>query len=122
MPYQYPGDPAVVKIFVLICHEGGNAICMKATSNVAIYANNPDLKAGVVHFEVGSVPFFSEETAVQPDNPHPIAHVDISRCQANGSFKVLGQMPADFIERLRAAINASITIKPARKENFLKRL
>ncbi len=122
MPYQYPGEEAVAKIFVLICHDGNHALCMKATSQISMYANNADQMKGVVYFAAMELPFFPVDTAVQPDNPHPITHIDISRCQANGSFKLLGNMPKDFPERLMSAIANSITMKPARKQHWISRL
>jgi hypothetical protein len=122
MPYVYQDEPAVPKIFVMICHEGSCAICFKATSGVDIYENNPDLKAGVVFYKAKSLPFFPLNTAIQPDNPHPIAHVDIRRCMTNGSFEHLGEMPDNFGDLLVAAIKSSITMKPSRKANWLKRI
>ena len=122
MPYEYQGEAPVPKIFVLICHEVNSAICFKATSQVSIYANNTALRAGVVFYASGDIPFLPVDTAIQPDNPHPIAHADINRCMANGTFEPLGTMPDDFAQKLVSAINASITMKPVRKKNFLARL
>jgi hypothetical protein len=95
---------------------------MKATSKTAIYNSNPAMKSGVVYYIAGELPFFGLNTAIQPDNLHPINHCDITACQAAGSLIILGQMPLDFGERLKLAVNSSITMKPVRKQSILTRL
>jgi hypothetical protein len=95
-PYQYLGQPNTEKIFVVIFHEKLFAICMKATSQTALYENSKEMKAGVVYYKSGELPFFSVNTAIQPDNLHPIPHVHMAKCHLNSSLKMLGQMPARF--------------------------
>jgi hypothetical protein len=132
-PYQYQDKAtAESKLFVCVCHEStpGDvfskaqhvAICMKATSQTAIYENNKELLAGVVLYGAGELPFFPLPTAIQPDNLHPIPHLHLARCDAAGTFAELGDMPSDFHERLIAAVNASVTIPPARRKNILQRI
>jgi len=122
MPYQYPGKLAVPKRFVVVCHEAGYAICLKATSQVALYASDPKMKGGIVFFTAGELTFFESDTAVQPDNLHPIAHTNIVRCLQSHTFEMLGMMPESFKARLSAAITTSITMKPARKKHLIERL
>jgi hypothetical protein len=95
---------------------------MKATSQVALYVGDPEKLAGVVFYTAGQLPFFPVDTAVQPDNPHPIAHNVIAQCIARRTLVILGQMPADFSQLLAAAITASVTMKPARKQHWIARL
>ena len=122
MPYQYPGESVVAKIFVCVGHESGCALCMKATSQVALYVNDTAKLDGVVFYAAGELSFFSFDTAIQPDNPHPISHTDIGKCIANGTFVLLGKMPDTFPARLISAIKASVTMKPVRKKHWLERL
>jgi len=122
MPYRYPGQAAVLKRFVVIFHEAGHAICLKATSKVALYINNPAMMAGVVYYTAGRLSFFPVDTAIQPDNLHPIPHADIASCLQYGTFEILGKMPADFKQLLITAVNASITMKTARKATVIQRL
>jgi hypothetical protein len=113
-------------MFVVICHEElngmGIAICLKATSQTEIYENNKEMMAGVVYYKANELAFFNSNTAIQPDNPHPIPHAQLAACLQKGILDILGNMPEDFSIRLANAINASVTISSERKQNFLKRL
>jgi hypothetical protein len=95
---------------------------MKATSQTMLYDNNKEMKAGVVYYKAGELSFFPMHTAIQPDNPHPIPYAHIVKCHANYSLKCLGQMPANFHDKLVAAVNASITLSEDRKHNILSRI
>jgi hypothetical protein len=122
LPYTYLGEQAERKRFVFICNEADHAICLKTTSNTLLYKNDPALMAGVVFYAEGTSDLFERDTAVQPDNPHPIAHQDILNSIKRQTFEQLGVLPADFRDRLIAAIGVSKTMKPERKRNLLKRL
>jgi hypothetical protein len=122
MPYKYLGEPSEMKRFVVVCHEAAHAICLKATSKVALYVSDPRMMGGVVFYRAGDLSFFELDTAIQPDNPHPIPHADILHCLQSNTLEILGNMPAGFKAQLAAAIGASITMKPARKKNLLERL
>jgi hypothetical protein len=65
---------------------------------------------------------FELDTVIQPDNPHPLSHIEINRSIKQGTFEHLGAMPEDFRAALLNAINASKTMKPERKRNLLARL
>jgi hypothetical protein len=95
---------------------------MKATSQVAIYQNNKELLAGVVYYPAGELPFFPLATVIQPDNLHPIPYSHLARCHTSGTLVELGDMPSDFQDRLVAAVNASVTLSPARRQSILKRI
>jgi hypothetical protein len=126
MPYKYGNEKPEVKYFVLLCHERHNgswiAIFLKATSQTAIYENRPEMMAGVAYYVSGEVAFFPANTAVQPDNLHPIPHAALTKSYLEGQLKVMGSMPNDFREKITAAADASVTMKPDRKKNFLARL
>jgi hypothetical protein len=124
--YRYQGREPIGKIFVCVAHEQlkGDwfAICMKATSQTLLYENHTAMMAGVVYYPKHSLSFFPESTAIQPDNPHPIAHSQLAACHAQGTLTILGAMPPDFPSRLTAAITGSITLSAERKQNYLQRI
>jgi hypothetical protein len=122
LPYTYLGEQPERKRFVFICNEASHAICLKTTSNTVLYKNDPALMAGVVFYAEGTSNLFERDTAIQPDNPHPIAHQDILNSIKRQTFEQLGVLPTDFRDKLIAAIGASKTMKPERKRNLLKRL
>jgi hypothetical protein len=95
---------------------------MKATSQTTLYENNNDMRSGVVYYKAGELSYFSMNTAIQPDNLHPIPHADIAKCYENSSLKLLGQMPVDFHNKLEAAVKASITLSEDRRLNILSRI
>jgi hypothetical protein len=122
LPYTYPGERPELKRFVFICNEPAHAICLKTTSKITLYQNDPALMAGVVFYQKQSTTFFELDTAVQPDNLHPLSHTDISQSIQQRTFEHLGTMPMGFRASLISAINASKTMKPERKRNLLARL
>jgi len=80
------------------------------------------MMAGIVYYKAKEVSFFELDTAIQPDNPHPIRHGDIATCNIAGTFEVLGQMPENFRERLLVAVNSSVTLTPARRQSLLAKI
>jgi hypothetical protein len=122
LPYTYADERPELKRFVFIRHEAGYAICLKATSKVILYLNDPTLMAGVIFYQKNSLAMFELDTVIQPDNPHPLSHIEINRSIKQGTFEHLGAMPEDFRAALLNAINASKTMKPERKRNLLARL
>ncbi len=97
-------------------------LCLKATSQTALYENSKEVMAGCVYYKAREIALFPSNTAIQPDNPHPIPHKHLTQCHANGSLNILGTMPQDFQEKLKKAIQDSITLTLARKRNWLERL
>lgn len=82
--------------------EVGALACMKATSKTQIYKNSREKLAGAVLYPAGSVSAFALETVIQPNNLFPIPYSEIG-----DSVCVVGQMPADFHEKLLRAIKDS---------------
>jgi len=105
------------KLMVIVAHnpEHGAAICMKATSQMDFYRNNPDTQPGVVLYPAGTVPFLPEDTVIQPDNMFAIEYGTI-----DNATRVLGALPEDFHGRLVQAVTASITLAEKRRRDILK--
>jgi len=124
--YQFQGQAGEYKYFVVVCHENHDGVnyvvCMKATSKTEKYENDKAQMAGCVYYKSKEVSCFPENTAVQPDNPIPIAHGYLIEQEKNGRFKDKGKLPADFPAKLIAAIRASQTIPTIRKGNLLEKL
>ena len=114
-----------MKLFVVLCHEKVDGVmycvCIKATSKADAYDNNPEKMLGAVCYEVGKA-CFDVRTVVEPDNPLPISHQDIVRHNRSRAFAVIGALPADFHERLVAAIKASVTMSQSRKSSMLTKI
>ena len=66
--------------------------------------------AGVVYYPAGSNPCFERDTVIQPDNQLPIPHARLARQESTGDYSLVGQMPADFKDRLIEAARASVTM------------
>lgn len=111
LPYRF-GTASYTerKRFVVLGHQKGHAICLKATSKVDVYKNNPEKLAGCVFYKAGEVEIFPEETAIQPDNQIPIPHTHLLMMHGKGALEWLGSLPADFETKLRAAIDNSTTL------------
>jgi hypothetical protein len=121
VPYKFGGSPYLLtKIFVVLGHRNGFAICLKATSNVELYKNNPEKLAGCVFYKSGEIPLFNQDTAIQPDNQVPIPHAHIAAMHEKKALKVLGNLPADFVSKLTLAIENSTTLDDRKKERLLE--
>ena len=97
-------------------------LCVKATSQTTIYENNKEMMAGCVYYKAGDIDIFPVNTAIQPDNPHPIPHEHLVQCHENNSLTILGVMPEDFHQKLTTAIQSSTTLTAVRKQKWLARL
>jgi len=102
---------------VVLFHERDAAVCMKATSQTGLYRNNPELMAGCVLYRAGEVRAFSTETVIQADNLFAIFHKDL--CDPN---RVVGPLPADFHEKIMAAIRSSVRLDENWKRKLLSKL
>jgi hypothetical protein len=126
VPYRYEGQPLLSKLFVTLCNEKLNGtdyvLCLKATSQTALYENSNVVMAGCVFYKGGELALFPHNTAIQPDNPHPIPYAYLIQCHAENSLTIVGTMPADFRQKLTNAIQASIRLTPDRKQHWLSRL
>ena len=104
------------KLIVLAFHEMDCAVCVKATSNVALYVNNPEKMAGAVLMKSGAYPFFPKDTVIQPDNLFAVKHSRIA------PEMVIGLLPESFRAELVDAINNSITMAENRRQKLLLEL
>src|SRR5690242_2800160 len=75
---HYPDSSPKEKMLVVMFHADGYAVCMKATSKVAVYKNNHEKMAGAVLLAPGEVSCFPRETIIQVENLWPVAHADIT--------------------------------------------
>jgi hypothetical protein len=111
LPYRFSGtsysDP---KRFVVLGHKAGHAICIKATSRMDFYRNNPEKLAGCVLYGAGEVSQFGEETVIQPDNQFPIPHAELQDLYDKGGLDLLGTLSMDFEAKLKTAIENSTTL------------
>ena len=126
VPYQYEGQPLLSKLFITLCNDTLRgtryALCLKATSQTTLYDSSKEIMAGCVYYKAGEVGFFATNTAIQPDNPHPISHDYLIECNTNNSLTILGVMPQDFHQKLTTAIQSSIRLTSERKQHWLARL
>ena len=125
LPYRFGNDPPVSKLFVVLGHKLNGrrdwyAICIKATSNAAAYADQRK-RRGCVHYPARSLECFPLETFIEIDNQFPISHADIRRAHQDGQFES-HDLPDDFETRLHEAIQASITLSPREKQRLLELL
>jgi hypothetical protein len=102
----------------VICHLGGHAICLKATSEVEIYLNNKERMAGCVFYRGGETSIFEHDTAIQPDNQIPIPHQEIEAANSKSCLDILGVLPATFEHRLIEAIRNSVTLSHVERKRL----
>jgi hypothetical protein len=107
------------KLFVILGHVNNYAICLKATSKVAIYQNNAEKMAGCVFYRSGEISFFDRDTAIQPDDQIPIHHKQLEAAQKAGTLENLGPLPPDFEAKLRSAIENSTTLDDRRRSRLI---
>jgi hypothetical protein len=107
-----------MKLFVVLGHVEGTAVCIKATSKVDVYLNNKEMRAGCVYYEAGETGYFIKDTAIQPDNQFPISHEHIRSCHRDRIFEDLGILPRGFGEALKSAMNNSITMDERKKKRI----
>ena len=120
VPYQFDGDPRPEeKLFVVLCHKDSFAICIKATSKTALFKNNPAMMKGCVWFPARQLSCFPLDTAIEPDNQFPIPHQSIRKASADGVLQV-HQLPPEFENDLRTAINNSATLSPRKRARILE--
>jgi len=123
VPYQFPGDPdRISKLFVVALNvEKVQALrCFKPTSKPQHYEDDPDRLAGVVVYRRGEVECFeSERTFIEPKH-YPMSYSELQRYDARGEFSIVGRLPAEFRERMIAAVNAKIEWRNTQKQEFLR--
>ena len=117
-PYQFEGESRPIsKLFVVVAHVNGYAICIKATHLTIQYEDNKSLMVGCVYYAAGQVSCFPENTAIQPDNQFPISHSQIEDCYARGEVHI-HQLPSDFQSRLQQAAKNSETLSGRKRKRI----
>jgi len=111
LPWKFQDDLyAERKLFVVIGHQNGFALCLKATSQTNIYKNNKDAMAGVVFYHADTLPCFPEDTAIQVDNCVPIPHSTLIDEKNRLRLEVRQVLAGDFENNLRNAIANSVML------------
>jgi len=123
LPYRFEDEHLLSKFFVLLGHHKDgfgewHAICIKATSQVTVYKNNPDKMCGCVYYRAGLVPCFPVDTVIQPDNQIPIAHKALVDAHFDGALECFDSPPG-FEELLRMAVADSMTMSKRLKQRLL---
>jgi len=126
LPYRFEGGHLLEKMFVVLGHRRDGlgeayAICLKATSQIAVYQNNPGKMRGCVYYAAGQTTCFAVDTVVQPDNQIPIKHSALADAHFDGGL-TRGTLPTEFAAQLRTAIANSITMSKAQKARLLELL
>jgi hypothetical protein len=100
------------KLLVVLSHQQGHVITIKATTQVDLYLNNAEAMAGVVMYEPGET-CFRERTAVQPDNWFAVNDRNIR------AEERIGHLPDDFHRRLVTAIKGSVLLTGKQRAKLL---
>lgn len=105
------------KLVVVLFHEKGCAVCMKATSQTQLYLNNPEMMSGCVYYPAGEIRFFPSDTVIEPDNLFAVLHRELTDPK-----RVLGTLPPDFHAKIIVAVQGSIRLSDQRKRVILEKL
>jgi hypothetical protein len=123
LPYRFEEDRLLAKFFIVLGHRIDGfgmayAICIKATSQVAVYKNNPDKFCGCVYYHGGQLDCFPLDTVIEPDNQIPLSHKSIADAHFDNALECW-LMPPDFDSLLRTAIDRSLTMNKRQKQRLL---
>ncbi len=94
--------------------------CLKATSKTVSYGDNDEWLSGCVYYKPGDIHCFKRSTVIQIDNQFGIPYDAIARAHREGKFKLLGQLPNDFHQKLIEAAHRSLTLSPIKRERLLQ--
>lgn len=122
-PWAFEGDPGeVLKLWIVAYNDpkSESLICFKPTATLTRYLREPMLMLGAVEYSRGELGFFPERTIVGVD-PWPVNYAHLRRCHLHSRVKVLGEMPADFPQKLRSAVNARPDWSNTKKKLMLQR-
>ena len=101
----------------MLFHEQNAAVCLKATSRLKRYEDEPELMQGCVLVRASESDCFRKDTIVQADNLFPVRHSFLQEDTC-----IIGQLPQDFHEKIVAAIKVNIVLEPRRKQRLLQEL
>lgn len=94
--------------------------CLKVTSKTVSYEDNDGWLGGCVYYKTGDVDCFKRNTVIQIDNQFGIPYHAITRARTEGKFKLLGQLPNDFHQKLIEAAHRSLTLSQIKRERLLQ--
>ncbi|MGH9486986.1 MAG: hypothetical protein ACRD04_05285 [Terriglobales bacterium] len=88
-------------MWVVLGHQDGRVVCIKATSQTDFYVNAPEMRAGCVLYEAGDASCFRKRTAIDPENQKAFPYRELPpQMEAEA-------LPDGFAERLFHAIDRS---------------
>lgn len=99
---------------MVLGHRDRNLICLKATSNTAVYEADPERMAGCVFYRAGATALFTRDTVIEPSQQFAVPYQRIRNPR-----QVLGVMPPDFHAKLLQAINGSILLSARERRGLL---
>lgn len=102
------------KLFLVLAHLEDSALCLKITSNVGFYRNNPTRAAGAV-FCRGEHPALSLQSVIETDNDFLLPH---RRLGAPFLANDRAAISSDLLGRLKAAVASSLTLSPVQKQEL----
>ena len=121
LPHKFIDEDKITsKRFVVIGHEKEFAICIKATSQIEVFKNNPSKMVGSVSFKANECECFDKDTLVEPDNQIPIRHDAITKADRDSTLTILGELPKDFGAKLIEAVENSETMSEMEQKRLLK--
>jgi len=120
IPFDFnDGLGKVPKRFVILCHQSGAAISIKATSNLTVFDLYPERLKGVVKCAADECVAFPVETVIDPGNCFALPHVNLHAYLRAGTLENLGSA-VDLKKRLVEAIKGNEQLDPARVKGLLR--
>jgi hypothetical protein len=121
LPHTYEDGVERIKIYIVMGHENGHVFCITTTSQGEAYEKNARLMAGVIPYEPqNSAGCFNVKTFVQPDNQIIFSHGELNKTHADGRLSELGNLPANFLDKLKIAVRDSNTLDDRRTSRLRK--
>lgn len=105
-PLDLPGDDEGKRL-VVIGHEAGCAVCIKATSQMGFLKKRRDVAEGCILVRGGELAFFPKDTYIEPHNQFRVPYAKLQNPNC-----VKGRMPQAFHGELLEKIKISIMLGP----------
>ena len=119
IPFDFrDGNGAVQKRFVVVGHEQGAAIAIKAASSrLERYGVRPEQYAGIVFLPASSIEPFRRDTVIDPSNMFAIPHGDLETHHRRNQLTVWPPIEG-LKESLCTAVSQNHTLEQARIEGL----
>lgn len=77
--------------------------------------------SGIVEYRAGEIECFQKpRTIIDPGRDYPIPYTRLYYYLDRGQLEIVGTMPADFCERITAAVRAKKEWRQAQRDYFFK--